>query len=185
MCRQHLNPGGVVTQWVPLYESDLPAVKSEMATFFDVFPSGTVWDNDDSGAGYDIVLLGTVEPLEIDLDRMQARWLREPTAAQSLKEVGFTTILALFDTYGGQAADLRPWLAGAQINSDRNLRLQYLAGLAADLTEATQISDSYLAYRKFPDNIFTGDGARKNALRLVLEGKIKKQPPPASPPAEP
>ena len=185
MCRQHLNPGGIVTQWVPLYESDLPAVKSEMATFFDVFPNGTVWDNDDSGAGYDIVLLGTVEPLTIDLDRIQGRWQREPAAAQSLKEVEFGTILALFATYGGQAADLRPWLAGAQINTDRNLRLQYLAGMAADLTQGSVISDSYLAYRKFPDNIFIGDGARKNALRLVLEAKIKKQPPPASPPAEP
>ena len=39
------------------------AVKSEMATFFDVFPNGTIWNNDDNGAGYDTVVLGTVEPL--------------------------------------------------------------------------------------------------------------------------
>ena len=77
------------------------------------------------------------------------------------------------------------WLFDAQINTDRNLRLQYLAGLAADLTEATSISDSYLAWRKFPDNIFTGNGLRKDALRLILEAKIKKQPPPASPAAAP
>src|SRR5207244_3981291 len=38
LCKQRLNPGGVVTQWVPLYESDGATVKSEIATFFAAFP---------------------------------------------------------------------------------------------------------------------------------------------------
>ena len=58
MCKRHLNPGGLVTQWVPLYESDLETVKSEIATFFAVFPDGTIWSNDEEGRGYDLVLLG-------------------------------------------------------------------------------------------------------------------------------
>ena len=54
LVKQHLNPGGVVTQWVPLYESDLDTVKSELATFFDVFPNGSVWANERNGGGYDV-----------------------------------------------------------------------------------------------------------------------------------
>ena len=73
LCKRHLNPGGVVTQWVPLYESDLETVKSEIATFFKVFPNGTIWGNDISGKGYDIVLLGQVEPTRVDVDRLQDR----------------------------------------------------------------------------------------------------------------
>src|SRR5258708_19437187 len=46
LVKQHLNPGGVVTQWVPLYESDMAPVKSELATFFEVFPNATLWAND-------------------------------------------------------------------------------------------------------------------------------------------
>ena len=46
LVKDHLNPGGVVTQWVPLYESNAETVKSEIATFFDVFPNGTVWANE-------------------------------------------------------------------------------------------------------------------------------------------
>src|SRR5262249_50645691 len=45
LVRQHLNPGGVVAQWLPIYESDEETVKSEMATFFEVFPNATVWSN--------------------------------------------------------------------------------------------------------------------------------------------
>ena len=36
--RQHLNPGGAVTLFVQLYESNTAAVKSEIATFFEAFP---------------------------------------------------------------------------------------------------------------------------------------------------
>ena len=36
--KAHLNPGGVVTLFVQLYESNTEAVKSEMATFFEAFP---------------------------------------------------------------------------------------------------------------------------------------------------
>jgi len=158
---------------VPLYESDLATVKSEVATFFNVFPNGTLWNNDDSGTGYDTVVLGTEEPLTIDLDKLAARWKEETAAAQSLSDVGLGSVFALLCTYGGQAADLQSWLAGAQINTDRNLRLQYLAGLASDLTQATMISDSFMASRKFPDNLFVGSQSRVNALPH-LPGQIQK-----------
>ncbi len=66
LVKQHLNPGGVITQWVPLYESDPETVKSEIATFFDAFPNGTIWGNDISGGGYDMVLMGQVDQSKID-----------------------------------------------------------------------------------------------------------------------
>ena len=51
--KQHLNPGGYFTLYVPLYESDEETVKSEIATFFKVFPNGTIWANLNNGSGYD------------------------------------------------------------------------------------------------------------------------------------
>jgi spermidine synthase len=133
LCKRRLNADGVITQWVPLYESNAAAVKSELATFFYVFPEGTVWSNDVEGQGYDVVLLGQVGPLTIDVDQLQARLGRYDhfKVDASLYEVGFRSGIDLLATYAGTAADLKPWLADAQINRDRNLRLQYLAGLSA------------------------------------------------------
>jgi len=37
LVKEHLNPGGFVTQWVPLYESSVETVQSELATFFEAF----------------------------------------------------------------------------------------------------------------------------------------------------
>jgi spermidine synthase len=174
LVKQHLNPGGLVTQWVPLYESDMPAVKSELATFFDAFPNGTVWSNDQNGEGYDTVVMGGVEPFRVDLDMMEDRFRRETNVAQSLSDVGFSTIWPLLTTYGGRASDMKAWLADAQINRDSNLRLQYLAGLASELTQATAISDGILKHRNFPTDIFFGDEQRVGIMRDILEGKSPK-----------
>ena len=40
--KAHLNPGGAITLFVQLYESNTEAVKSEIATFFRAFPNGVV-----------------------------------------------------------------------------------------------------------------------------------------------
>jgi spermidine synthase len=178
LCKRHLNPGGLITQWVPLYESDADVVKSEIATFFEVFPNGTIWSNDQNGAGYDLVLLGQVEPLQIDADSLQERLDRPDHAAvlKSLEEVDFKTIVGLLGTYGGQASDLHPWLANAPINLDRNLRLQYLAGLELNTNQSTTIHDQIMLYRRYPDNIFIGTGWRSVAVKFALTKSSPPQP---------
>ncbi|MGA2145006.1 MAG: fused MFS/spermidine synthase [Bryobacteraceae bacterium] len=172
LVKDHLNPGGVVTQWVPLYESNAETVKSEMATFFDVFPNGTVWANDVDGAGYDIFLLGTAEPMRVDLDRLVERMHRPDCARvrESLRSVGFSAITGLLSTYAGQARDLAPWLAGAEINRDGNLRLQYMAGLALNTSQETAIYRQILAYRRPPANLFTGSPDSVEAVMLAIGG---------------
>jgi len=97
VARQHLNPGGVVTQFVQLYESNEEAVKSEIATFFEVFPNGAVFANLVNGQGYDVVLVGQAEPMKIDVDKMQQR-LNMPEYApvvQSLRETGIYSAVDL------------------------------------------------------------------------------------------
>ena len=160
MVKRHLNPGGVVTQWVPLYESEPDVVKSEIATFFQVFPDGTIWGNTNDGEGYDVVLVGQAGPTTIDPDGVEERLERPDYAAvaASLREVGFASAVDLLATYAGQARDLAPWLRGAAINRDRNLRLQYLAGLGLNSYESGTIYSDMLAYRRFPEEIFAGMG---------------------------
>ena len=169
--KQHLNPGGVVTLFVQLYESNTDAVKSEIGTFFEAFPNGMVFGNTNNGVGYDLVLFGQVEPTTINLDAIEAR-LRQPAyakVAQSLREIGFNSAVDLFSTYAGSASDLRPWLKDAPINRDRNLRLQYLAGLGVNLYQSGPIYSEMLAYRQMPRNLFVGSDALKNAVMAGIQ----------------
>jgi spermidine synthase len=164
--KQHLNPGGAVTLFVQLYESNTAAVKSEIATFLEAFPNGVVWGNTNLGQGYDLVLLGQMEPIRINLDAMErklelAQYL---PVARSLSEVGINSAVDLFSTYAGQPSDLAPWLADAMINRDRNLRLQYLAGLGLNLYQSGAIYADMVGYAQNPENLFEGSEALKQAL---------------------
>jgi spermidine synthase len=170
LCRQHLNPGGFVTQWVPFYESSRAVVQSEIATFFAAFPHGTIWGNDDDGYGYDTVVLGQTEPLKIDLTALAAR-LDQPEFAgvkKSLGDFGLGTMTSLLSTYAGRAEDLATWLAPATINRDRNLRLQYLAGLQLESTGGANAYGEMLGKRHLFEDLFVGTIADREALKLAL-----------------
>ena len=169
--RAHLNPGGAVTLFVQLYESNSAAVKSEIATFLEVFPGGVVWGNTNNGAGYDLVLLGQAEPTRIDVEAVQAR-LSDPAmapVAKSLGEVGMFSAIDLFANYAGTKTDLAPWLADAAINRDRNLRLQYLAGMGFNLYQSEAIYADMLQYSRYPDNLFIGSDATLQSLRAAIQ----------------
>ena len=170
IAKSHLKEGGVVTVFVQLYESGTAAVKSEIATFFEAFPEGVVFGNTYGGQGYDIVLVGKVGKLEINVDKMEERLARPEyaTVRQSLAEIGFNSATDLLSTFGGQAADLQPWLADAQVNRDRNLRLQYLAGLGVNAYEQASIYESILAHRKIPEGLFTGSPEKVAALKQAI-----------------
>ena len=171
MAKRHLRPGGVVSQWLPLYETTTDAVKSEIATFLEVFPQGTIWSTGMKESGHDLALMGQVEPFTpIDLDTIQARWQRPEYArvVESLHEVGFATLSDFLATYSGRASDLRPWLQDAQINRDVNLRLQYLAGLSLNQQIGLLIQNQIMGYWKFPDDLFSGSESAIRDLREAM-----------------
>jgi spermidine synthase len=171
MAKQHLNPGGVVTLFVQLYESNTEAVKSEIGTFLEVFPNGVVWGNTNEGKGYDLVLMGQNQPSKIDVDAIQARLQRPEYApmAKSLREIGMNSAVDLFSTYAGRKPDLEPWLRDATLNRDRNLRLQYLAGLGLNLYQADVIYADMLRHvTKLPEDLFIASDATKQRLFAAI-----------------
>ena len=169
--KAHLNPGGYFSLYVPLYESDLRTVKSELATFFESFPNATVWANTRNGEGYDMVFMGQVEPLKINVDEVQQRFDRPDYApvVESLREVGVPSIVALFSTYTGRKADLGQWSAGSDINRDSNLRLSYLAGWGINSQLADAIYRDMLRFRQVPTDLFTGSPQLVDAILGALE----------------
>lgn len=156
--RRHLNPGGMFSLYVPLYETDEPTIRSELKTFFDVFPYGSVWANLRDGEGYDMVFMGQAEPLKIDLDRVQARYdlpEHEPVR-QSLREIGVENLFDLFSTYSGSASDLAPYVRGAAVNTDGDLKLSYLAGWGINSTLEDYLYRQIIRYRQMPVKTFSG-----------------------------
>jgi len=191
MCKSHLKPGGVMSLWLPLYESTSASAKSMIATFFQVFPNGMIFSNDQRYTGYDAVLLGQAEPSPLNVDKLQNILDRDDylPVRNSLMEVGFGVnssqssqgdqeiVIPLLATFVGQASNLKNWTQNAQINRDRNLRLQYLAGMSFNYYLSTTIFQDIVSQYTFPENVFAGSGERIELLKQALgyEGRIEKQ----------
>lgn len=172
LAKAHLNPGGVMAEWVPLYESQTAAVKSLVATFLEVYPDGSLWTHVIRGRrGDDIVIIGQPGPTRVDVETLNARFDGPGYARvkESLREIGIKSTIDLFAGYSGQKTELAPWLADAQINRDRSLRLQYLAGIGKYSSEVDDIYLELDGLRKFPAALFEASDAWMEDLRQVLD----------------
>jgi len=88
---------------------------------------------------------------------------------QSLSEAGFYSAIDLLGNFAGQTSDLSDWLEGAQINIDKNFRLQYLAGMGLNLRQAESIFDHMLERGlEYPDDLFVGSETRLDELRRII-----------------
>jgi len=108
--------------------------------------------------------------MKINVDELQQRLSRKnyQSVALSLDDVGIKSGVDLLASYAGRGADLRPWLKDAPINRDRNLRLQYLAGLSLNSDQSERIYQDLMQYRTFPDDLFVASDQRMRALRKAL-----------------
>jgi spermidine synthase len=149
-----------------------------------------LFSNDQQQEGYDAVLLGSIDKPKFDVSALnelieeEAYW----PVKESLLEVGFgsggaefessnrNVITDLFSTYAGQAADLGKWMQDAQMNRDKDLRLQYLAGMWFNSYQSTRILQSILADYKYPQNLFAGTEEQILALkqRLANQGRQER-----------
>lgn len=81
-CRSKLRPGGVMAQWVQLYETNDEALQTVLATFASQFPHVSIW----MGMESDLILIGSVEPLAIDLEDLEKRFY-EPGIHEQFKQI--------------------------------------------------------------------------------------------------
>ncbi len=110
--------------------------------------------------------------MTIDVDAIEQR-LQSPAyapVARSLGEIGFTSATDLFSTFAATGPMLAPWLADAQINHDRNLRLQYLAGLGLNHYDQQAIYAQMLQYRRYPEHLFVGSPRTLQTLQGFIAG---------------
>jgi len=118
LCRDHLTTLGVVAQWVPLSTLGDDGARMVIHTFQSVFPFATLWQ----GSPNNLVLVGSVSPVTIDVNRLRDAF-HHPELGKALHGIGLEDDLSLLSTflhgpdalqaYAGQApivTDDHPWL---------------------------------------------------------------------------
>ena len=94
--------------------------------------------------------------------------------AASLREIGFGSAVELLSSYAGSRAEIAPWLSDAVINRDRNLRLQYFAGMGATLQQSGPIYAEMVRHVSFSPALFRGSPRALQQLRDGIERSMAR-----------
>jgi spermidine synthase len=124
--RARLAPGGLMSQWIPLYDLSPSDIAGIVLTFQQVFPHATAWVT-----GYDMMLIGAAEPLALDPARIAERFEDEHTR-RMLADVGIDSAEELIGTCFAGPAALTAIAAGAsRPNTDDDPWIEFSAPRAA------------------------------------------------------
>ncbi|MBM4061502.1 MAG: spermidine synthase [Planctomycetes bacterium] len=122
--RARLKPGGVVSQWLPLYELSIDDVKMVARTFDEQFEHVAVFVS-----WYDAVLVASDQPLDLDEQRLGPRMEHAPVA-EDLDRIGMKTPRNLLAYFVLGDAGVARYAGEGPVNTDDNLLLEFSAPLS-------------------------------------------------------
>ena len=69
LCREHLEPGGIAVQWLPIFQMSRHQSRIIIKAFQEVFPSTYLVE----GCGAQLCLIGTLQPIVLDYSALRRR----------------------------------------------------------------------------------------------------------------
>ncbi len=144
LCKDHLTPGGVVSQWVPMYFLTLDDMKMLYQTFADAFPYVMVFYYT-----LDSFLVGSDEPLRLSPAAFEER-LVSKQLARDLAAIELRSPEDLFSAYlMGRDAMLR-FAGDAPIVTDDHPLVEFTAPKAVDMSTT---STNYLSVTEYAESV--------------------------------
>jgi len=119
--RSRLTNEGVFVQWLQIYQLSTDSLRSVLATYEKVFPHVLVFRVGGTGLGKDLLLVGSNQPLNLDLLPQR---LGDPRMAQELARVNLTTEADVRSWFVCDESKLERAVAGAKINTDDNMHIE-------------------------------------------------------------
>ena len=121
LASEHLRSGGIVCQWLPIYELTPENVKSVVKTFKQHFPYTMLWLTHK-----DAEIIGSNAPIIIDEAELGKR-IAEPAISKDLTRVMMGSAADFLSYFVMGAEGMRQFSKGAIINTDDNLYLEFSA----------------------------------------------------------
>jgi spermidine synthase len=167
--RSRLNPGGIVCQWMPLYQIAPLRLRSAIRTFVEVFPHATLWYVDNHA-----LLLAREDSSRIDFAMLQERF-EQPEVREDLVSIGIASTEALVSHLLMGPEELRAFVGKDQVplNTDDHPYLEYF--VPGDLFYRVDDNERALTeYLAVPASyVHNVDDA--SAAEILAFGEIRKQ----------
>ncbi len=128
ICKDRLREGGVLAQWLPLYQLSPTDFATIIGTFTDAFPNATMWF-----CGIDTVLIGVKGEFKVDTERM-ATHMSDPTMMADLLSMGVHEPGDILGWYVAGPEEMRAMGLGAPRNHTEAPVLEFTAPKSVTLT---------------------------------------------------
>jgi spermidine synthase len=119
--KDHLNPGGVVCQWVPSFYESSVLWRMTVQSVRQTFPHSTIWVSNNNEA----ILLASEEALKIDPAKMQSAIDSSPTLKILLAEVGLDDAYRMLGTFILGGAQLDRYVGDVQPITDNHPQMEF------------------------------------------------------------
>ncbi len=124
LAADHLKPGGIMCQWLPIYELSVDDLKSVARTFSQNFKYTMAWLTH-----YDAEIIGSNDPIIIDEEALVRR-LDVPTVNKALAPVMMASAQDFLSYFILGTTGMQAFAEGGVINSDDNLYLEFSTPLS-------------------------------------------------------
>jgi spermidine synthase len=150
LASQRLNPGGIICQWLPLYELTEENLKSVVRTISDNFAYSMIWVTH-----YDAEIIASNSPIIIDEKDLTRRIAAGPVT-EDLLQIKMASAEDFLSYFVMGSEGVRTYSRGGKINTDDNLYLEFSAprsiGLEylreANLSNILKYRETILPYLK-------------------------------------
>ncbi len=126
LLKKRLNPGGVVSQWLPFYSITPENFKMIVRSFYEVFPNTTVWFANNTVNAY-VIVIGKLGSGTIDYAAME-RKLALPEVQADLKEIDCHTTYKILDFFLFGNEKVKEFTGDVALHTDDNMAVEYLSG---------------------------------------------------------
>jgi len=167
LAKAHLKKGGIISQWIPLYNLSIEDVRIMVRTFQSVFPHTSIWL-----ANTDIFMIGTEEKLTVDYAGL-LRKLKKPNIKKLLSEIDLedpAEFLATFvmnedrvREYAGQGRLMTDDMPVVEFTGPKSLHTNTIS---PNIGEFVRYREPVLPYLRLPE------GINKEALNKELTKKF-------------
>ncbi len=167
LLKNRLNPGGLVSQWLPFYSITPENFKMIVKSFYRVFPYTSVWFCNNTINAY-VIVIGKLDDGMIDYAEMK-RKLEIPGVAADLKEIDCVSPFKILDFFLFANQKVGEFVGDVPLHTDDNMAVEYLSGRALNRGLSTYINYvSLLGYRTPVQNYLVNiDAAGENRDEVI------------------
>jgi spermidine synthase len=167
LAKAHLKEGGIMSQWIPLYNLSVEDVRALVKTFQSVFPHTSVWL-----VNADIFMIGAPEKTYVDFTRLKEK-LSMPNVKRLLTAIDLEDPYEFLSTFIMSEEVTRRYTEGAQVMTDDMPVVEFTGPKSLNVNTISSNIGEFIAYREPVLKYLTIDaGEDREFIRRRLSTKF-------------